>query len=185
MHCFRASRIVDRLRVLAFEVRGKNRMDRATMNMTRIPMTMIRLRMHMEEWNHEHPYGRPHEDHHPRPRWLVRYLSHREFTLAQFSSPSNQPIPFPLSTWTQVGWRFASDRPRAGEVLRLSRPQCWSNSSLLVRLRGVPKIRLHALEALGEKRLCFSVVHSRGDDAIFPVLPVGRRRDLELRSQLK
>jgi hypothetical protein len=51
-------------------------MDRAAMNMTRIPMMMICLRMHVEEWNHEHPYGRPHKDHYPRPRCLVTYLSH-------------------------------------------------------------------------------------------------------------
>jgi hypothetical protein len=30
-------------------------MDRAAMNMIRIPMMMICLRMHVEEWNHEHP----------------------------------------------------------------------------------------------------------------------------------
>jgi hypothetical protein len=76
MRCFRASRIVDSLRVLAFEVRGEHRMDRAAVNMTRISVMMICLRMHVEEWNHEHPNGRPHEDHYPRPRWLVTYLSH-------------------------------------------------------------------------------------------------------------
>jgi hypothetical protein len=43
-------------------------MDSAAMNMTRIPMTMICLGMHVEEWNHEHPYGRPHEDRHAKPR---------------------------------------------------------------------------------------------------------------------
>ena len=76
MRCFRTGRIVDSLRVLALEVRGENRMDRAAMNMTRIPVMMIGLGMHVEEWNHEHPYGRPHEDQHPRTRWLVAYLSH-------------------------------------------------------------------------------------------------------------
>jgi hypothetical protein len=68
MHCFRTCRIVDSLRVLALEVRGEHSMDSAAVNMTRIPMTMICLGMHVEEWNHEHPYGRPHEDHHAKPR---------------------------------------------------------------------------------------------------------------------
>lgn len=76
MRCFRTGRIMDIIRVLAFEVGGEHCMDRAAMNMTRISMTMICLGMHMEEWNHEHPYGRPYEDHYPRPRWLVTYLSH-------------------------------------------------------------------------------------------------------------
>ena len=55
-------------RELTIQVRGKHSMDRAAMNMTRIPMTMVCLRMHVEEWNHEHPYGRPHEDRHAKPR---------------------------------------------------------------------------------------------------------------------
>ena len=55
-------------RELTAQIRGKNSMDRAAMNMTRIPMTMICLGMHVEEWNHEHPYGRPHEDCHAKPR---------------------------------------------------------------------------------------------------------------------
>jgi len=55
MLCFRTGWIVDDLRVFALEVRGENRMDRAAMNMIRIPMMMICLRMHVEEWNHEHP----------------------------------------------------------------------------------------------------------------------------------
>ena len=67
MLCFSTGWIVDDLRVFALEVRGENRMDHAAMNMTRIPMMMICLRMHVEEWNHEHPYGRPQEDHYPRP----------------------------------------------------------------------------------------------------------------------
>ena len=68
MRCFRASRIVDGFCVLAFEVRGEHRMDCATMNMIRIPVMMIGFGMDMEERDHEHPYGRPHEDHHPRTR---------------------------------------------------------------------------------------------------------------------
>jgi hypothetical protein len=63
MLCFRTGWIVDDFRVLALEVRGENRMDRAAMNMTRISMMMICLGMHVEKWNHEHPYGRPHKDH--------------------------------------------------------------------------------------------------------------------------
>ena len=51
MRCFRTGCIVDILCVLAIEVRGENRMDRATVNMTRIPMMMIRIGMHVEEWN--------------------------------------------------------------------------------------------------------------------------------------
>ena len=76
MRYFRTGRIVDSLRVLALEVRGENRMDSAAMNMTRIPMMMIGIGMHVEEWNYEHPYGRPREDQHPITRWLIAYLSH-------------------------------------------------------------------------------------------------------------
>ena len=76
MRCFRTGRIVDSLRVLALEVRGKNRMDSAAMIMTRIPMMMIGFGMDMEERDHEHPRGHPYEDQHPRIRWLVTYLSH-------------------------------------------------------------------------------------------------------------
>ena len=37
---------------LTGQIRGENRMDRATVNMTRIPMMMmIRIGMHVEEWN--------------------------------------------------------------------------------------------------------------------------------------
>ena len=43
-------------------------MDCATMNMIRIPVMMIGFGMDMKERDHEHPYGRPHEDHHPRTR---------------------------------------------------------------------------------------------------------------------
>ena len=53
---------MDNLHVLAFKVRGENRMDRAAVNMTRAPMIMICLGMHVEEWNHEHPYGHPREN---------------------------------------------------------------------------------------------------------------------------
>jgi hypothetical protein len=62
MRCFRTGRIVDIICVLALEVRGENSMNSTAMRMTRIPMTMICLGMHVEEWNHEHPYGHPHED---------------------------------------------------------------------------------------------------------------------------
>ena len=51
-------------------------MENAAVNMTCIPMMMICLGMHVEEWNYEHPYGRPHKDQQARTRWLVTYLSH-------------------------------------------------------------------------------------------------------------
>lgn len=51
-------------------------MDCAAVNMTRIPVMMICFGMHVEEWNHEHPYGGPYEDQHPSTRWLLKYLSH-------------------------------------------------------------------------------------------------------------
>lgn len=76
MRCFGTGRIVDSFRVLALEVRGEHRMDCAAVNMTRIPVMMICFGMHVEEWNHEHPYGGPYEDQHPSARWLLRYLSH-------------------------------------------------------------------------------------------------------------
>ena len=48
MRCFGTGRIVDNLRVLALEVRGEHSMDSAAVHMTRIPMTMISLRVDME-----------------------------------------------------------------------------------------------------------------------------------------
>lgn len=41
-------------RELTVQVRRKDGMDCAPMSMTHIPM-MIRLGMHVEEWNYEHP----------------------------------------------------------------------------------------------------------------------------------
>ena len=69
MRCFRTSGIVDSLRVLALEVRGEHRMDRAAVNMTRIPVMMICFGMDMEERNHKHPrdqpeYGKYTDSHH-------------------------------------------------------------------------------------------------------------------------
>ena len=55
MRGFRTGRIVDIILVFALEVRREHRMDRAAMNMTRIPMMMIGLGMYVEEWNYEHP----------------------------------------------------------------------------------------------------------------------------------
>jgi len=69
---------------------------------------------------------------------------------------------------------------RAGEAQRHSRPQCRSNPSLLIRLRGIAQVGLHGLKALGEQCLRFSVVHGRSDDAILSVLPVGWCRHFEL-----
>ena len=68
MHCFRTGWIMNRLRILALKIRGENRMNRAAVNMTRIPMMMICIGMHVEEWNYQHPDGRPYEDQHPRTR---------------------------------------------------------------------------------------------------------------------
>jgi len=56
---FRTGRIVVSLRVLALEVRGKNSVDRAAMDMTGFPMTMISLGMHVEQWDHEDPRDQP------------------------------------------------------------------------------------------------------------------------------
>ena len=60
------SMIIDR--ELTVQVRGKNSMDRAAVNMTRISMPMVGLGMDMNQWGGEHPYGRPHEDRHAKPR---------------------------------------------------------------------------------------------------------------------
>lgn len=62
MRYIRTRRIVDSIRVLAFEVLREYRMDRAARSVARISMEMICLRMHMEKRHHEHPEGRPHED---------------------------------------------------------------------------------------------------------------------------
>ena len=47
------SMIIDR--ELTVQVRGKNSMDRAAVNMTRISMPMVGLGMDMNEWGGEHP----------------------------------------------------------------------------------------------------------------------------------
>ena len=62
MRCFRTGRIVDIIGVFTLEVWGENRMDRAAMNMIAIPMTMIRLGVNMEQWDHEHPRAQPEHD---------------------------------------------------------------------------------------------------------------------------
>lgn len=74
------SMVIDR--ELTTQVRGKHSMDGPAVNMTRIPMTMICLGVDMEQWRGEHPYGRPHEDHHPRPRHIAMYQSHCGISLA-------------------------------------------------------------------------------------------------------
>lgn len=73
---FGTGRIVDFIRILALKVRGEHSMDCTAVNMTRISMTVICIGMHVEEWNHEHPHGRPYEDQHPKTRWLVGYSLH-------------------------------------------------------------------------------------------------------------
>ena len=62
MRDFRTGRIMDSFCELALEVWGENRMDCAAMNMTLISMSMIRIGMHVEKWNHEHPDGYPREN---------------------------------------------------------------------------------------------------------------------------
>lgn len=59
MRGFRTGRIVDCFCELALEVWGENRMNRATMSMTCIPMMMIPLGMDMKERDHEHPCREP------------------------------------------------------------------------------------------------------------------------------
>ncbi len=56
---FRTGRIVDMICVLTLEVRGENRMDSAAVNMIATPMTMVGLRMDMEQWDQEHPRDQP------------------------------------------------------------------------------------------------------------------------------
>ena len=109
------------------------------------------------------------------------YLSvAREFTLAHFLYPSNQPVPFQTTTRTRLGRKHAPYRRRREKLIASPALYTVQTVRLLIRLRSVTKIRLHGLEALGEQRLGFGVVYSWSDDAILPVLPVGRRRDLEL-----
>jgi hypothetical protein len=76
MRYFRTCRVVNTTGVFTLEVRRENSMDSAAVNVPRIPMTMICLGMHVEEWKHEHPQGRPHEDQHSKIRWFVAYPFH-------------------------------------------------------------------------------------------------------------
>lgn len=50
---------MDIILVLPLQILGEHRMDRAAMNMARLSMTMIRLGMHVEQWEHEHPRDQP------------------------------------------------------------------------------------------------------------------------------
>src|SRR5262245_11154570 len=184
MRGFRTGRIVDSLRILALEVWREDTMNNTAMNMARISVMMICLRMHMEERNHEHPYGDPHKNEHPSTRSLVTFLSHCEVTLAQFPSPSNLPVLFvhrACAEWRETGPR----QTKGGRSLRPLPPFNPVKSLLLIRLWGIAQVGLYTREAFREKRLGLSIVHSRGDNTILPVLPISRRRNLELRGQLK
>jgi hypothetical protein len=80
------------------------------------------------------------------------------------------------------------DTRRAGEASAtpaLNTEMPVESFSLLIRLRGIAQIGLHNLEAFGEQRLGFGVIHSRSDDAIFSIFPISRRRNLKFRGQLK
>ena len=106
------------------------------------------------------------------------------FSLIQPNKPDRPNRPNELDRLAAF-FSILLETQRAGEAHSHSRPQCRSHRSLLIRLRGIAQVWFHALEALGEQCLCFSIVHSRSDDAILPVLPVSRRGDFELRGQLK
>ena len=80
-------------RELTAQVRGKNSMDCPSMYVTCGPVAMIGLGMDMNQWGGEHPYGRPHEDHYPRPHHVAMYQLHCEISLAQFSDLINQHNP--------------------------------------------------------------------------------------------
>jgi hypothetical protein len=62
MRGFRTGRIMDSFCELTLEVLGKNSMDSAAMLMKIISMSMIRIGMHVEKWNDEHPDGYPREN---------------------------------------------------------------------------------------------------------------------------
>lgn len=70
MRCFRTGQIVDIIRVLTLEVWGENCMDSAAVNMIAIPMTMVSLRVNMEQWDHDGPCHRPDKDHGAQPGCL-------------------------------------------------------------------------------------------------------------------
>jgi hypothetical protein len=42
--------------------------DSPPMHVTCCPVAMVGLGMDMNQWGGEHPYGRPHEDRHAKPR---------------------------------------------------------------------------------------------------------------------
>ena len=94
--------------------------------------------------------------------------------------PQQSAYPFLFTAQTGVGEKHAQTsegrkKRKASPALRIDQ-----TDRLPIRLRGVSKIRLHSLEALGEQCLRFSVIHGRSNDAILSILPVGRRSDLEL-----
>jgi len=77
-------------REFTIQIRGKHRMDRAVVYMPLIAMAMVGLGMDMDQWRGEHPYGCPHENRHPRPRYLALYRPHCGFSLAQFCGTINR-----------------------------------------------------------------------------------------------
>ncbi len=69
-------------RELTVQVLGKNSVNCPPMRVICGPMAMIGFGMHVKEWSHEHPNGRPHEDSQPRPRHVAIYQSHCKVSLA-------------------------------------------------------------------------------------------------------
>lgn len=60
-------------RELTGQIRGKNSVDGPPMRVIFGPMAMVSFGVDMDQRRGEHPYGRPHKDHDPRPRHVAMY----------------------------------------------------------------------------------------------------------------
>lgn len=77
-------------RELTGEIRGKDCMNRPTVQVIRSPMVMVGLGMYMDQWHNEHPQGHPCAKHNTRGQGRATLWEHGEATVAQFGDTINQ-----------------------------------------------------------------------------------------------
>ena len=82
-------------------------MDGAAMHMPLTPMRMIRIGMDMDEWNDEHPEGRPEQDQQTGARGFNTYLFH------EYRNPSTVRLP----QQSAPSFLFTNRESQAGDIL--------------------------------------------------------------------
>ena len=56
--------------ILARKVRREDRVGNRTVDMTRLTMVMVCFRVHVDQWNGQHPGSQPRQDQWARPRYI-------------------------------------------------------------------------------------------------------------------